>query len=269
MLEAPSIIWQIHNFTLRWTQGALASIAGNSIFHKESILKTVKTLFIFASVVLIGIALGGCDEAQQMVPPSVEDTTTPPVEPATPVEPPEDSGGDTTMPTVEPPPMDNNGGEDTTMPPATDTGGGEDTTMPTVKPPPVVPEGPVVSIMPASVTSPAVGEQLVVEIQVAAAENVFGYELALMFDTTALRYVESANGDYLPGAFFAPSLKNDNQIAISAGAGTASPAESGTLVSVTFEVIARKASALTLADVTLEHGGPTSEPQAVNAAISE
>ena len=221
-------------------------------------MKTVKTLFIFVSVVLIGIALGGCDEAQQMVPPTVAGgdggTTTPPVEPPTPVEPPEDGGEDTTMPTVEPP-MDDNGGEDTTMP--------------SVEPPPVVPEGPVVSIMPASVTSPAVGEQLVVEIQVAEAENVFGYELTLMFDATALRYVESANGDYLSGAFFAPMLENDNQIAITAGAGAASPAESGTLASVTFEVIARKASALTLADVTLEHGGPTSDPQAVNAEISE
>ena len=236
-------------------------------------MKTVKTLFIFVSVVLIGIALGGCEEAQQMVPPTVAGgdggTTTPPVEPTTPVEPPEDSGEETTMPTVEPPPMDDNGGDDTTMPPATDTGGGEETTMPPVAPPPVVPEGPVVSIMPASVTSPAVGEQLTFEIQVAGAENVFGYELTLMFDSAALRYVESANGDYLSGAFFTPMLENDNQIAITAGAGAASPAESGTLASVTFEVIARKASALTLADVTLEHGGPTSEPQAVNATISE
>ena len=235
-------------------------------------MKTVKTLFIFVSVVLIGIALGGCDEAQQMVPPTVAggggDTTTPPVEPPTPVEPPEDGGEDTTMPTVEPPPMDDNGGEDTTMPPATDTGGGEDTTMPTVEPPPVVPEGPVVSIMPASVTSPAVGEQLTVEIQVAGAENVFGYELTLMFDAAALRYVESANGDYLPGAFFVPSLKNDNQIAISAaGAGTKA---SGTLATVTLEVVSRQASTLTLANVLLSDAdGVNSEPHVVNAEISE
>ena len=191
-------------------------------FHKESILKTVKTLFILVSVVLIGIGLGGCDEAQQMVPPTVE-------------------------------------------------GGGEDTTTtPPVEPPTVVPEGPVVSIMPASVTSPAVGEQLKVEIQVAGVENVFGYEFTLMFDAAALRYVESANGDYLSGAFFAPPmLKNDNQIALSAGAGAASEAENGTLASVTFEVISRKASTLTLADVLMDYGGSTSEPQAVNAEISE
>ena len=196
-------------------------------FHKESILKTVKTLFIFVSVVLIGIALGGCNQGQQMGSSMVGSG----------------GGGTTTTPPVKPPPVK----------------------------PPVVPEGPVVSIMPASVTSPAVGEQLTVEIQVTGAENVFGYEFTLMFDAAALRYVESANDDYLPaGAFFTPPrLENDNQIILTAGGGAASEAESGTLASVTFEVISRKASMLTLANVVLDHGGPTSEPQAVNAEISE
>ena len=241
-------------------------------------MKIVKTLFVFVSVVLIGIALGGCDEAQQMVPPAMEGgdgaTTPPPVETPT-VESPE-GGEDTTMPPAEeggdgattPPPAESpEGGEDMTMPPAEEGTDGA-TTPPPVETP-VVPDGPVVSIVPASVTSPAVGAQLVVDIQVAGAENVFGYELTLAFDATALRYVESANGDYLSSAFFDQRLKNDNQIAITAGAGAASPAESGTLASVTFEVIARKASTLTLADVILEHGGSTSEPQADNAAISE
>ena len=238
---------------------------------------------MFVSVVLIGIALGGCDEGQQMVPPTIEggDGATPPPAETPTVETPE-GGEDTTMPPAEegtdgattPPPAETpEGGEDTTMPtvepPPADDNGGEDTTMPTVEPPPVVPEGPVVSIMPASVTSPAVGAQLVVDIQVAGAENVFGYELTLGFDAAALRYVESTNGDYLSDAFFNQRLKNDNQIAITAAAGAASPAESGTLASVTFEVIARKASTLTLADVILAHGDSTSEPQADNAAISE
>ena len=190
-------------------------------------MKTVKTLFIFVSVVLIGIALGGCDRAQQMVSPMGDG-----------------GGGDTTpTPPVEPPPVKT----------------------------PVVPAGPAILVMPASATSPAVGEQLTVEIQVAGVENVFGYEFTLMFDAAALRYVESANDDYLPaGAFFAPPrLTNDNQITLAAGGGAASEAESGTLASVTFEVISRKASTLTLADVILDHSGPTSEPQAVNAEISE
>ena len=227
-------------------------------------MKTVKTLFMFVSVVLIGIALGGCDEAQQMVPPTVEggggDTTTPPVES------PVDDNGDEATPADgadgEEAPADGDGDE---AAPA-DGDGGEEATV--ENPPPVVPEGPVVSIMPASVTSPSVGEQLTVEIQVAGAENVFGYELTLRFDAAALRYVESANGDYLPGAFFVPSLKNDNEIAIYAsGAGTKA---SGTLATVTFEVVSRQASTLTLANVLLSDAdGVNSEPHVVNAEISE
>ena len=232
-------------------------------------MKTVKTLFIFVSVVLIGIALGGCDKAQQMVAPPVEggggDTTTPPVETPTPEAPPEDSGGETVPPVTE-----DGGGEDTTTDgggeDTTTDGGGEDTTTP-----PVVPEGPAVSIMPASATSPAVGEQLIVEIQVAGVENVSGYEFTLVFDAAALRYVSSENGDYLPGAFFAPPTpKNGNQVKLAAVAGAASPAGSGTLASVTFEVVSRKASTLTLADVNLtDVDGVASEPQVVNAEISE
>ena len=65
---------------------------------------------MFVSVVLIGITLGGCDEAQQMVAPPVAggggDTTMPPVE-SPPVTPPEGAGGggDTTTLPVEPPPV--------------------------------------------------------------------------------------------------------------------------------------------------------------------
>ena len=227
-------------------------------------MKTIKTLFIFVSVVLIGIALGGCDKAQQMVAPPVEggggDTTMPPVKPPTPEAPPEDSGGETVPPVTE-----DGGGEDTTT-----DGGGEDTTTPPVEPPPVVPEGPAVIVMPASATSPAVGEQLIVEIQVAGVENVSGYEFTLMFDAAALRYVSSENGDYLPGAFFAPPTpKNGNQVKLAAIAGAASPAGSGTLASLTFEVVSRKASTLTLADVNLtDVDGVASEPQVVNAEIS-
>lgn len=272
-------------------------------------MKTVKTLFMFMLVVLIGIALGGCDKAQQMVAPPVagggEDTPTPPVETPTPeVEPPADGGEETVPPITE---TEDGGGEDTTtdgggedtptppvetptpeappadsgeetVPPMTTDGGGEDTTTdggdadtttPPVETPPVVPAGPAVIIMPASVTSPAVGEQLTVAIQVAGVENVLGYEFTLMFNAAALRYVSSENGDYLPGAFF-NDTHTDNQLALTAAAGTAGATASGTLATVTFEVVSRQASTLTLANVGLSDDlGVTSEPHVVNAEISE
>ena len=57
---------------------------------------------------------------------------------------------------------------------------------------------PVVSVDPATVESPAVGEQLMVNINIAGGEGVNGYQVKVNFDSTALSYVSSAVGDYLP-----------------------------------------------------------------------
>ena len=56
----------------------------------------------------------------------------------------------------------------------------------------------VVSISPSPVISPAVGEQLTLNLNITAGEAVAGYQFIVRFDPTALRYVESGNGDYLP-----------------------------------------------------------------------
>ena len=197
-------------------------------------MKTIKTLLMLMCLLTVVISLSGCEEMKEMADPVI---TTPP---------------QTTEPEDTP--------EDMTQP--------EDTPVKTIQPKPPTVEGPVIRIVPASVPSPAVGEQLVIKIDLAEAENVFGYEFTLSFDASALRYVDSANGDYLPGAFLSatPAAAGDT-VSIVAGTGTASNAASGTLVSVTFEVVAEKASSLTLADALLEHGGETSTPTAIGGEI--
>ena len=55
-----------------------------------------------------------------------------------------------------------------------------------------------VSVSPTSVPSPTIGERFVLSINIAAGENVAGYQATVGFDPAALRYVESTNGDYLP-----------------------------------------------------------------------
>ena len=72
---------------------------------------------------------------------------------------------------------------------------------------------PVVSISPSSVTSPSIGEQLTLNLNVTAGKLVAGYQVTVQFNPTALRYVESSNGDYLPtGAFFVPPIVNANHV---------------------------------------------------------
>lgn len=61
-----------------------------------------------------------------------------------------------------------------------------------------------VRIIPSPAVATAVGEQFTVNINIIDGINVFGFQVTVDFDPSALKYVESSNGDYLPeGAFFA------------------------------------------------------------------
>ena len=57
----------------------------------------------------------------------------------------------------------------------------------------------IVRIVPASVESPQVGEQLVITVDIADAQGVSGYQGKVEFDPTALRYISLDHGTYLSG----------------------------------------------------------------------
>ena len=111
----------------------------------------------------------------------------------------------------------------------------------------------VVSVTPEQISSPAVGEQLHLNIQIIGGRDVAGYRLIIGFDPTALRYIDSANANYLPTATFAASpitSANGISLAASSTSGVAS-VENGTLATVKFEVVAVKSTAIHLMDVVL------------------
>ena len=123
-----------------------------------------------------------------------------------------------------------------------------------------------VSISPSPVLVFATGEQLRLSLNIANGENIAGYQATLSFDPTALRYAESANGDYLPAdAFFGdPIVKSDligetpfgepiwdRNVTLAATALDGASNGDGTLATLTFEVTDFKASALTLSQVYL------------------
>ena len=127
-----------------------------------------------------------------------------------------------------------------------------------------------VSISPASIQSPAVGRQLTVSLKIANGANVAGYQATVVFDTSALRYVGSANGDYLPAsAIFIPPIVSGNQVPLAATTLIGEANGAGTLATVTFEVIAVKASTLRLTEVLLSDGeGNASRPRVENGQIN-
>ena len=129
----------------------------------------------------------------------------------------------------------------------------------------------VVSISPASVASPAVGQQLQLSLKITDGEAVAGYQATVQFDRTLLRYVSSANGDYLPaGAFFVEPTVEGNLVKLNAASLAGESTGDGTLATITFEVITLKGSTLTLSDVLLtDTAGEAFVPTVENAEITE
>ena len=55
----------------------------------------------------------------------------------------------------------------------------------------------VVSVAPSSVMSPAIGAQLIFNVDIAGGKNIADYRIAWEYDNTALKYISSSRGDYL------------------------------------------------------------------------
>ena len=141
-----------------------------------------------------------------------------------------------------------------------------------------------VSISPASVVSPDVGEELTFSINITGGENVAGYQATVSFDSTTLQPIISydsearnavdsnvfevsfTNGDYLPaGAFFADPIVVDDWLGetflgesiwstkVILAANTLGEAANGdgTLATLTFKIGDFKPSTLTLSQVYL------------------
>ena len=109
-----------------------------------------------------------------------------------------------------------------------------------------------INIAPSPVQSPAIGEQLSVDVNIVNGKGAGGYQVSVDFDETAFRYVESANGDYLPpGAFAVPPDVSDGKVTIGATSLAGTGDGDGTLATLTFEVVDIKESILALSGVIL------------------
>ena len=128
-----------------------------------------------------------------------------------------------------------------------------------------------VTLSPSSVDSPDVGEQLTFSLNITEGQNVAGYQATVSFDTNALRFVQGANGSYLPsGAFFIPPKVDGNTVQLAASSLAVETMGDGTLATITFEVVEVKPSTVTLSDVILTNSqGETTNPLTEDAEITE
>ena len=120
----------------------------------------------------------------------------------------------------------------------------------------------VVSVDPPQLASPSVGQQLTIGLKITNARGVAGYQVTVNFDSTALRYVSSEYADYLPaGAFSVPPAVSGSSVRVGATSlSGAAPSSSGTLATVTFEVVASKTSTVRLTNVVLSDSNSVSLP---------
>ena len=127
------------------------------------------------------------------------------------------------------------------------------------------------SLSPSPAQSPAIGEQLTLSLRITAGQSVAGYQATLQFDTTALQYMASSNGDYLPtGAFFIPPIAAGNTVTLAGSSLAGESQGDGTLATLTFEVVDAKASTVLLSEALLtDRTGGSSVPETEDAEIVE
>ncbi len=130
-----------------------------------------------------------------------------------------------------------------------------------------LPSNTIASLSPVRVESPVVGEQLTLSLNIGYGQNVAGYQATVNFDVTALRFVESSNGDYLPTpAYVMPPVVEDDRVTLAATSFADESHNDGTLATITFEVVATKASTVRLSDVILtDSTGNSISPKIITA----
>ena len=91
---------------------------------------------------------------------------------------------------------------------------------------------------PSPVKSLAIGSSLTFPLNIADGENIAGYQATVRTGNAVLRYLGSANGDYLPeGAFFVPPVVWTDRVTLGATSLAGVSSGDGTLATVTFEVV--------------------------------
>ena len=125
----------------------------------------------------------------------------------------------------------------------------------------------ILHISPASIPSPPIGEQFTISLDIEGGENMVGCQATVVFDSTALRYFSSAIGDYLSDGFLVTSVVEEGYVTVAPIAFVGSNGD-GTLVTITFQVVDVKTSALTLSQVSfVDSDGERSYPHIENGTV--
>ena len=130
-------------------------------------------------------------------------------------------------------------------------------------------------LLPSPALSPAIGEKLVLDVDIAGGQNVAGYQLTLHFDSMALEPSWVGSGDYLfpDTQEYERPLDTlyfiENSVMLSASSLTGAANGDGTLATVTFGVLSTTASTVSVSGYLIAPNGLRSIPTFEAAEIQE
>ena len=113
-----------------------------------------------------------------------------------------------------------------------------------------------VNITPSTIESPPIGQQFNIDINIVGGQDIRGYEIIVEYDRGSLNYVSHAHGDYLSDKVYkGPIIRKLGKVSFS-NVSTADAGEGdGTLATVTFKVISRRASTISLTAILSNSDG--------------
>ena len=113
-----------------------------------------------------------------------------------------------------------------------------------------------VNITPSTIESPPIGQQFNIDINIVGGQDVRGYEIIVEYDRNSLSYVSHTHGDYLSDKVYkGPIIRKLERVSFS-NVSTADAGDGdGTLATVTFKVISRRASTISLTAILSNSDG--------------
>ncbi|RKU39120.1 hypothetical protein C6496_03415 [Candidatus Poribacteria bacterium] len=104
-----------------------------------------------------------------------------------------------------------------------------------------------VNINPSTLESPAVGQQFEIDINIVGGQDIRGYKITVDYDRNSLRYISHAHGNYLSDEVYkGPIVSKLGQISFSNVSTADAGNGEGTLATIAFKVVSRRASTISL-----------------------
>ena len=127
-----------------------------------------------------------------------------------------------------------------------------------------------VNITPSTIESPPIGEQFEININIAGGQDVRGYKITVDYDSDSLQYVSHANGEYLSDDVFeGPTDNQSGQVSFIYISTAEAGSGDGTLATITFEVVSRKASTISLSAMLSNSDGENLPYIAISGKVVE